>query len=285
MKEIILDKSYLDTATPGQVEALCGNHRVLMPDVLFYELSTTNEESKRNCFNKFPDITNPVELIPNVGTLLRYELSTRKPCTPLYDRRIQIVFNFNRGLQSGVFEFTEAQLAARKKQEAIVEQDTKNFFEHAMMVAAFFPQIDGIPYSVLPSEIQEAKAQVATDILTVRRIYERLLEGSRIPNPLLPDTLNPNWAYFRWVQVRCLYYLDLIFRHNGRLPSKLGAKFWTRMEHEMLDSEYVILASLSGGFACDEDRMIEFFRLVRPDGIWCRARHEKDVKTSEVPHN
>lgn len=285
MKEIILDKSYLETATPSQVETLCGNHRVLMPDILFYELTTTTEESRKSCFNKFPDTANSVELIPNVGTLLHYELNTRKPCTPLYDQREQIIFNFNRGLRTGVFQFTKVQMADRKRQEAIVEQDAKDFFELAMMVATFFPQINGIPYSALPNEIQEAKAQVATDILTVRRIYERLLKGVKIPNPLLPDTLNPNWVYFRWIQVRCLYSLDLIFRYNGCLPSNPGAQFWTRIEHEMLDSEYVILASLSGGFACDENRMIDFFHLLCPDGIFFRARHEKDIKTSEVPHN
>jgi hypothetical protein len=117
MKEIILDKSYLDAATPEQIQVLCSEHRVLMPDVLFYELTTTEDTSMRNCFNKFPDATNPVELIPNVGTLLRYELTTRKSCIPLYDRREKIVFNFNGRLRTGTFEFTKAQLEDRKHQE------------------------------------------------------------------------------------------------------------------------------------------------------------------------
>jgi hypothetical protein len=267
VKHIILDKSYLDAATPEQIHALCTEHRVLMPDVLFYELTTTEETSMKNCFNKFPDTTNPVELIPNVGTLLSYELTMRTPCTPLYDRRLREVFTFNSRLRTGMFEFTETQLETKRDRAAIVEKDTKEFFDLAMMIAAFFPEISGIPYPALPSKIEAAKTQVATDIFTVRRIYEKWLKGGRIPNPVLPDTLNPNWAYFRWVQVRCLYSLDLIFRYDGHLPQDPSAKFWRRIEHDMLDSEYVILASLSGALACNENRMREFFHLIHPDGL------------------
>jgi hypothetical protein len=272
MAAIILDKSYLDAATPQQIKTLCDDHRVLMPDVLFYELTTTKEISRRRCFNKFPDTTNPVELIPNVGTLLRYELSTRSPCTPLYDRREQVEFSFNCGLRSGTFEFTDEQMDAKKAQEAIVGKDTKEFFELAMMVAAFFPQINDIPYSALQNEIKAAKTQVAMDIFTVRSIYKRLLERDEIPNPILPESLDPNWAYFRWVQVRCLYSLDLIFRYQGRLPPDPSVQFWTRAEHDMLDSEYVILATLSGSLASNEKRMIEFFHLLQPDGFLFTCR-------------
>ena len=94
MAHIVLDKSFLDGANPQQIKSLCDDHTVLMPDVLFYELITTDEASRKPCFNKFPDTNNPVELIPNIGTLLRYELSTRKPCSPLYDRRENIVLIF-----------------------------------------------------------------------------------------------------------------------------------------------------------------------------------------------
>jgi hypothetical protein len=274
MNEIILDKSYLDTATPEQVHALCSENIVLMPEVLFYELTTTDETSMRSCFNKFPDTTNPVELIPNIGTLLRYELITREPCIPLYNRREKIVFNFNSRLRTGAFEFTEAQVESRQNREAIVKKEAEDFFELAMMVAAFFPQINGIPYADLPAKIQAAKTQVATDIPTVRTIYAQLSEAGEGLNPFFPETLNPNWAFFRWVQVRCLYSLDLIFRYAGSLPSSPTPRFWTSIEHDMLDSQYVILASLSGALACNENRMIQFFHLIRPDGVLFTCRKE-----------
>lgn len=274
--EIILDKSYLDSATKQEIHDLCGENRVLMPDVLFYELITTRETSMRNCFNKFPDFTNPVELIPNIGRLLHYELTTREACVPLYDRREKFFFNFNRRLRTGAFEFTRTQLQSRRDQEALVKRDTEEFFELAMMVAGFFPEISGIPYADLPTQIQATKTRVATDIHTVQTIYKQLSDSGEIQNPLPPETLNPNWAIFRWVQVRCLYSLDLIFKYDGRLPPVPTTQFWKKIEHDLLDSQYIILSSLSGALACDEKRMIHLFHLICPEGALYTHR-EKSV--------
>lgn len=267
MAEIILDKSYLDGASPQEIKSLCRNHRVFMPDVLFYELITSRKTSMQRCFNKFPDTINPVELIPNVGTLLRYEIDNQRPCTPLYDRREKSFFSFNRGLSTGAYEFGALEMNARKEQEDVVERKTKDFFELAMMVPVFFQELCHAPKAGLPNKIQALKERVASDKSTVRRFYATLLEKNNIANPIHPDTLDTNWAYFRWVQVRCLYSLDLMFRYNGCMPADPKANFWENIEHDMLDSEYVILASLSGGFACNEKRMIAFFRMIRPDGL------------------
>ncbi|MFP4087050.1 MAG: hypothetical protein ACLFUL_09695, partial [Desulfobacteraceae bacterium] len=259
MEEIILDKSYLDGATSQEINRLCKEYRVLMPDVLFYELTTTTETSRHRCFNKFPATSNPVELIPNVGTLLRYELNNLKPCTPLYDRREKIVFNFHSGLASGKFAFTMAQRQAVKEQEAYIVQETQEFLELAMMISTFFPDIRGASHGAFPEKIQGAKDQVSSDKSTVRRIYAGLLKENNIATPVHPDLLEPDWAYFSWMQVRCLYSLDLIFRYNGRIPATGKTRFWNSIEHDMLDCEYVILASLCGGLACSEKRMVDFF--------------------------
>jgi len=45
MVYVILDKSYLDAASPEQIKFLCANHTVLMVDTLFYELTRTKEPS------------------------------------------------------------------------------------------------------------------------------------------------------------------------------------------------------------------------------------------------
>lgn len=266
MDEIILDKSYLDAATAEQVHALCGEHQVLMPEVLFYELTTTKNESMRNCFRKFPDVDDPVALVPYVETLLLYERSARRPSVPLYERRKQVVFRFNRHLGAGTFEFTGNQRKARQYQEAIVKQETEDFFQLAMSAATFFPEINGIPYVDLPQKILAAKTRIATETALVRGIYQQIVEAGNSSDQIPPDALDVDWAHFRWVQVRCLYSLDLIHRYNGQLPSGSGQTFWTSIEHDMLDSEYLVLASLSGAFACNENRLIEFFRLIRPDG-------------------
>ncbi|MFZ5995536.1 MAG: hypothetical protein ACOYU4_11185 [Thermodesulfobacteriota bacterium] len=267
MSEIILDKSYLDAARPSLINSLCNDYSLLMPDVLFYELMTTADTSMRNCFNKFPARTNPVELIPNVGTLLAYELSIHKACTPLYERRNRVVFEFNSRLGAGTFEWTSDQIKAREERKMLVAKDTQDFFELAMMVHEFFPHLNGIPFSKFPQAVESAKREAASSEDKVRQIYGQLL-GHRAPsNAIEASAINSGWAYFRWLQIRLIYSLDLLLKYQGKLPHETSPKFWRKIEHDMLDAEYVILGALAGGLACNETKVIEIFKLVRPDGL------------------
>jgi hypothetical protein len=267
MSEIILDKSYLDAASPSLITSLCNDHSVLMPDVLFYELTTTAERSMRNCFNKFPTRTNPVELIPNIGRLLTYELSTHQACTSLYERRNKVVFEFNSRLSAGTFEWTPDQIKAREEREMLVEKDTRDFFKLAMMVHEFFPHLNGISFNEFPQAVESAKGETASSEDKVRGIYRQLLGHGAPSNAIEASAIGSGWAYFRWLQVRLIYSLDLLLRYQGKLPHETSPKFWRRIEHDMLDAEYVILGALAGGLACNEPKVIEIYKLVCSDGF------------------
>ena len=266
MAHVILDKSYIDAASKDEISTLCAKHTVLMPDVLFHELITTKEESMRRCFNKFPNKTNPVELIPNVRTFLRYELSKHQPCSPLYDRRIKIVFEFNERLRDGTFKFTEEQLETIKNRENQLEQDTKTFFDLAMLVPGFFSHLKAMPFKMFPDAIEKAKQQIATDADKVKEIYNSFLAHDAPSNPVSADCIDDNWAYFRWIQVRVLYSLNLLLKYRGKLPEEPGAEFWRHIEHDLLDADYVILASLAGALASNDNLMISNFQLICPKG-------------------
>lgn len=267
MAQVILDKSYLQGAKTEQIRSLCKEHTVLMPWVLFYEILTTTEASRRNCFNKFPDVNNPVELIGSVGNLLQYELDNHQPCTPLYDRREKKVYKFHNGLRTGTFQFPNKEISTKiNNHQESVKRNTRSFFELAMMVYEFFPHLSGMPYSHFPKAVQQAKQVVASNGDKVRDIYDKLLLYAP-PNAISAASLDPNWAYFRWIQVRVIYSLDLLLIYQGRLPPVISNGFWQRIEHEMLDAEYVILASLAGALACNETKIIETYLSVRPDGL------------------
>jgi len=267
MKQIILDKSFLDGANPEQLKSLFEEYTVLMPDVLFYELITTEDVSKKRCFSKFPDTTNPVEVIPNIGTLMRYELDTQKPCTPLYDRREKTAFVFHNGLRTGDFQFTGKQLERIQNHERLVEQDTISFFGLAMDVPVFFPFLNGIPYSEFPDAVKKAKRQMVSNDEKVREIYTRLLEHNAPANAIDPRVLDPNWAYFRWIQVRVIYSLSLLLKYQGKLPKNPSKKFWRRIEHEMIDAEYIMLGSLAGSMASNDHTLTENYQFICPGGL------------------
>jgi hypothetical protein len=271
MPEIIIDKSYLDAANRDQINSLYTKHSLLMPEVLFYELMTTREESMKRCFSKFPARTNPVELIPNIGTLLRYELDTRQACTPIYERRLNITFEFNSLLRDGTFSFTEEQRKAKEEEEKIVKEKTQEFFELAMMVWEFLPHLNGIPCSTFPKAVKSAKQELASNEDKVRQIYRQLMEYRNTTNAIDDSAINHDWAHFRWLQIRLIYSLDLLLSYKGKLPESASPKFWRRMEHDMLDAEYITLAALTGGLACNESKMLAIYKLVCPDGIVLRC--------------
>ncbi|MBW2739316.1 MAG: hypothetical protein JRE64_10825 [Deltaproteobacteria bacterium] len=259
MSYVILDKSFLDAANKEEFTSLCNEHTVLMTDVLFHELVTTRKKSRQYCFNKFPSKTNPVELIPNIGTLLRYELETHKQCTP-FDRRIKAVFKFNDKLRDGTFEFTDKQDKFREKRDSEAKSDAKTFFELATLVPGFFSQLNKLAVKNFPDAVEEAKQQIASDTEKVREIYRSFLDYDAPPNPVDAELINVNWAYFRWIQVRIFYSLNLLLKYHGQLPENPSQKFWRRIEHDLLDSEYVILGALTGALASNEKPMITNFK-------------------------
>jgi hypothetical protein len=267
MGHVILDKSYLDAANKDEIRSLCAEHTVFLPDVLFHELITTKEESMRRCFNKFPNKKNPVELIPNIKTLLEYELITHQPCTPLYEQRIKIDFEFNEGLRDGTFQSTEEQNEIKQNQESKIQADTKKFFHLAMSVHAIFPYLNNISFKELPDAIETAKQQIVTDADKVRRICKNSLNHYAPSNPVDFNVIDSNWAYFRSIQVRVIYLLNLFLKYQGQLPKDVSDKFWRGVEHDLLDSEYVILGSLAGALACNDDKMISNFQYICPDGL------------------
>ena len=266
--ELILDKSFLDAASPEEVAEIWKHHYVIMPDVLFYELITTRDDSCRRCFNKIPDIDNPIALLPGIGDLLRYEIQHKKPCAPLANRCMTDKFRFNPRLREGSFQFLGEVREAKEEQIKETKADTRNFVERCLLVHHFFPEVNGIPYKEFPDAIEAGKIKVATNKEFVRDVYASFLEGENSPsNPPKPTEIDINWAFFRWVQCQLLSSLRLFKKLQGIMPANASVSFWTKAEHSMLDTYYVIFGTLAGALASGDQEVIEDFQLLCPQGI------------------
>lgn len=263
MQEIIVDKSFLDGSKTSSIEELCRAHHVLMTEELFFELITTDHEKQRRAFWKLPDTANPVSLIPNVGTLLRFESENVRPSTPLLQHRIEESFQFNSGLRDGTFVFQGTyndELASLRKD---TKERTQRFIERCFTIGKFFPELRGIKIS----DIAEARGSMATDMNRVREVYRLLTENhgnERLPDPTL---IGPGWAWFHWVQVQMVAALRIFARHQGKRPSPIGPQFWDSAEHTMLDSYYVLFGTLCGALASRDREIRDDFKLLRPDGL------------------
>lgn len=266
--ELILDKSFLDAASHDEIAEIWENYFVIMPDVLFYELITTREDSCRRCFNKIPDTVNPIALLPGIGDLLRYEIENKKASTPLSSRCMTETFRFNTRLREGTFQFVGDVLEAKEEQIEETKADTADFVERFLLVHHFFPEVNGIPYKEFPDAIEAGRTKVAQNEGFVREVYASLIGGEfSPPDPPSPAEIDKHWAFFRWVQCKLLSSLRLFKKHQGRMPTDAGTTFWTKAEHSMLDTYYVIFGTLTGAIASGDQEVIEDFQLLCPEGI------------------
>lgn len=257
---IVLDKSYLEAKGRDHIRQLCQDHQVLMVETLFLELLTTTEPKFRAaCFRKFPPGENPVELIENVGSLLRYETETKAPASPILTRRLPIRFVFNDKMGAGTFSFSSEQHSDLKEWEAQIEEDGGRLKDCSAVIDGWFPTLSDYKPGQPTDEIDRLRRIVASDADFVRIIYAQIRHES-FPEP---DSLTPEWAFFRWVQVQLLTALEYIRRYGPR---------WTDIQskeipQDVADSHYVLAASLAGGFATCEKKLQTTFHLLRPDGL------------------
>ena len=267
MREIVLDKSYLDGAPTASVRSLCEHFNVLLSEELFFELITTEARSQKQCFSKLPDRENPVNLVRNVGFLLRFERERQRGCAPLTQHRLPDRYVFNKKLREGVFvcegEVLENLYAWRTR----VDADTKDFVERCTVVHQFFPELNGIEWKDFPAAVSQARRKIATEEDFVREIYASFLDEDAPSDAPSPGVLTPDWAWFRWVQCQILAALRIFQKHQGHFPENLGSEFWCRAEHSMLDVYYVILGSLAGAIATLDTEIREDFLAVRPDAV------------------
>lgn len=265
--KIVLDKSYLDAATKGVIENLCGEYRVLMTDTLFYELITTKDESRQRCFAKFPRKENPVVLIPNIGTLLRYENDNKKPTGKLYQHRIKITFMFNSDLADGSFKFDEDMSKNIERDIKERKEETQGFVDRVESIAEIFPDLAKCSAKELSETCDSIKNDVVDKMDLVKAIYNSTLGHSNLPITVPSENIGKKWAIYRWLQVQLMYAIDLYKKYNGKIPDTVSEPFWNDREHDLLDAHYIVLGVLCGALATKDKNIIEYYKLLHPKGV------------------
>ena len=265
--KIVLDKSYLDAATKGDIENLCREYRVLMTDTLFYELITTTDESRQRCFAKLPKKENPVVLIPNIGTLLRYENDNKRPTGKLYKHRINIIFTFNSDLADGSYIFDGDISNNREKDIEEIKEETQGFVDRIESITEIFPNLAKCSAKELSETCDSIKNDVVCKMGLVKSIYKSTLDHSNLPITVPSENTGNKWAIYRWLQVQLMYAIDLYKKYNGKIPDTVSEPFWNDREHDLLDAHYIVLGVLCGALATKDKNIIEYYKLLHPKGV------------------
>ncbi len=264
LMNVVIDKSYLQGSSKNEIHLMCLQHQLIMPEVLFLEILTTKTENMVKCFKKFPEIENPVALVPNVGTLIRYETERDSPCSPIETQFLQIRYMFNERLAKNQFVFTEEQRQSLKEWEESANEGTRGFIEKAIVTDGWFPELSGYRPGGSPNLITNAMDIIATDLYFVRKIYSQLRDEIYKTYKVLwpkPHRIDKEWILLRYLQVHLLAAIEYI-RKFGKEPPSMITK---RLENEYLDLEYCVIGTLCDGLATRDRTMAAFYKLLCPD--------------------
>jgi len=223
-------------------------------------------KKRSTCFSKFPRTANPVDLVTHVGGLLRIEIETQQPSGKPSLHRENIRFQFNAALLRDDYELPPKVAQTVAEHTAELQLDVASFINSVHLMSTLFPDVLAGSDSSRQAAREAAKHVLAYDTDALRGFYGQL----KLPNaqrPLPPAaSVTPDWALFRWLQVKLLFALDVYCRYGGRLPEPLSPKLYEKMEHDVLDAQYLILGVLERSFATRETKLKEWWALICPNG-------------------
>lgn len=257
MADILIDKSWVQGANVSALTNVAARHRLLMPEVLFYELLTTKDKEQSGCFGRLSVVQSSISLLCGISDLLRYESEVGKPAVPLRERCISHDISFHPEASKSGYPFSDEQIrvieAERAEREGPGLQGTK---EMSSVVSGWFPDLKGLPPGSPRERIEPYLKRVARDTQMVRDIYGAI----RAPGMPEPSVLDGDWAFFRYMQVRLVGALEYIRRFGDRNKDAMGRK----IPNFFLDQEYLVPALLADGLASSDGEMQTFYELLGP---------------------
>jgi len=262
---IVLDKSFLYGASRKVIHELAGTGRLLMSEALLFEL-LSNPQDYRVCFSKFPPIENPVDIVLHVGGYLKKEIETRRPSPKPSDRRRRVRFQFNPLLLDRDYALPEEAANEILRQRNELLGDVMTLKEKAIGIPDFFSDL-----SVGNDDVRRQRRKEAEELIAEPGSLMEFYAGLRAPKGTrkFPSRriVNEKWAIYRWLQVQFLFALDLYLRYGFALADPMSPATEERIEHDVLDAQYLFIGVLEGAFATEEKKLQRWFKLLQPSGL------------------
>lgn len=259
MKNVVLDKNFLQGCSKQTILNLMSKHRFLMSEALFYELLTTDEKSRRNCFVKLVDLENPVAFILRGQVLAQYELRQLAPtCLPSASVE-KVRFKFNVGLLDGEFALTLEHSQALLEEIDVVESRVDDMIERARSVVVLYPGL----FQGSDSERRQRRDQIELEVSSRTGLSEQVCDLFGLDQETIK--LDSAWAVYRYLQTQLLIAIDIAVRNHKQLTEPLDSKIRLGIEHDLHDADFLMLAALEGCAATREKKLRRMLKLLRSD--------------------
>lgn len=253
-RSLVLDKSFANSC-PTRVRELSQDWQIIVPSAFYFEVFTTLAKNRVRELGGL-DIFHRIEL----HDLFQAEIKNGKPATTAESPPLSInSIVLNREWEAPDYVAASCEKYAQKRISPLI-----SFWETVISLQAV------VGYTA--SDIEELRRSKAGFINQCQKLqntsFVRELAGMMELEHA--DKLDARWALFRWVQARVLHGLVLLFRH----PPNTSPPKPERMEHDVNDMEYLILAAHCGALATKESKpeprqasLKWRFELLRPDGV------------------
>ncbi len=257
---VVLDKSFLQGVRPAQLQYYVQQGWVFgIADVFWYEHFRKWDEWRLANLVKLKSVEKNLVQLPGIGEMFRAEAQKHKPASQvLVGKRVTLNPKLRAGGQVFELDGETKEIASGRTVELEKRLDD--------MIAIWrefkaLPALKDATQSETTNRVRELSLQIRDDREDIRGFYR----NHRISPWPEAELIDEQWTFFRWIQVHLLAGLDFFASYGVKIqPSR------EKLMHELLDLEYLIVALVVGGLASREKKMIERFKLLRPDGILLR---------------
>ena len=262
---VIVDKSFLQGQTKAAIHDFSKEHRILMTEALLYEL-LSNPTDRRSCFAKLPAATNPVDIVMHAGGYLKKEIYSRKRAPRPSERIQDFDFEFNTRLRGNDYQLPPEAVLVLQDQHDELLTEIASLKARALHMPSFFPEVfRGSDTERLISRL-EAERDIAAKPGKLFDFYASLRSPKGQKKLPARKLITEDWAVYRWMQIHLLFALDLYCRYGGALANALTPNVEEKIEHDVLDAQYLFIGILQKSFATHEKKLRRWFELIHPDG-------------------
>lgn len=267
---IALDKSYLTACSKEKFTEVCNTYRILAPESLIYELLKEPTEVRASLFSKFPETVRPYQVVSNVGTLLRHEITSHTAYGLPSVRNLVRDYSIHRLLVDRSYTLDARQQRLLEAKRAEIELDAEVFLSMLDPLRKYYQKALSGSDDSRQRNRDALERQIADDRVFLAEQYA-LVEIDPLLFPGFSkasfELMNERWASYRWLQVQNLFALDLCFRYPNSATISRSGKAFEKLKHDILDAHYLIIALLEGGLATNEHKLIRWWQLLKPYGI------------------
>jgi hypothetical protein len=259
----VLDKSFLQAVSKRRVEELNNSYKLLMPEVMLYELVKGAPEDRANWFSKLPSTVRPFELSRNLGHYLRYEKENLLSCglPSLHIRAID--HSATENYRNPEYAIPAELSTLREARKAEVNQDVKTLFWLTESIGTMLPETQGVPPKDRKQVQTDLEDKIASDDEFLKDAVNNIMPH---PHPESSE-VDKTWISYRWLQVNLLFALDYWVRHTQRVDLSTESKQLERFRHDALDASYLIIGIQEGAFATKEKKLIRWWNRILPEGV------------------